>query len=349
MPQKISGNFGSLALDQWRGVALVLVLIAHGFHESGRVDGIGRVGVNLFFFISGVLVFRSLAGSSAAPWLHQASSFWHRRFWRLYPALMGYILVVLIGWVILQYSPDKNFDRGFNNFLNTFFAAVFYCVNYVPNPSPVFGHLWSLACEVQFYLLAPLIYLVAGRSIHRQNWIFGGSLFVLFMLGVLEPFVFKRPYDSQKYHFEFAVWPMMLGFFCEFKKDWSKLISSRWLTWANRFIMAGYSLGLLFLAIVGYKSKELTVALGTLLLLPCFLAYVIGSPFPNPMGGVLRWLGVRTYSIYLWQQSFTICYFLPIAWWPAGVLASVGIGSAWFRLLEQPFLSINRRIKGGGT
>jgi peptidoglycan/LPS O-acetylase OafA/YrhL len=32
------------ALDQWRGLALVLVLVAHAFHESGRVDGLGRVG-----------------------------------------------------------------------------------------------------------------------------------------------------------------------------------------------------------------------------------------------------------------------------------------------------------------
>jgi hypothetical protein len=51
----------SVALDQWRGLALVLVLISHGFFFSDCVHGIGRVGVNLFFFISGVLVFRSLA------------------------------------------------------------------------------------------------------------------------------------------------------------------------------------------------------------------------------------------------------------------------------------------------
>ena len=50
---------GSIALDQWRGLALLLVLISHGFFFTDRVNGIGRVGVNLFFFISGILVFRS--------------------------------------------------------------------------------------------------------------------------------------------------------------------------------------------------------------------------------------------------------------------------------------------------
>ena len=61
-----SGSLGnSVALDQWRGLALVFVLVSHGFYFTERVHGIGRVGVNLFFFISGVLVFRSLAKSRA--------------------------------------------------------------------------------------------------------------------------------------------------------------------------------------------------------------------------------------------------------------------------------------------
>lgn len=48
----------SVALDQWRGLALMLVfvLISHGFYLTDRVHGAGRVGVNLFFFISGLLV-----------------------------------------------------------------------------------------------------------------------------------------------------------------------------------------------------------------------------------------------------------------------------------------------------
>ena len=49
-----AGN--SAALDQWRGLALVLVLISHGLFFTSRVPGervpgLGRVGVNLFFFI----------------------------------------------------------------------------------------------------------------------------------------------------------------------------------------------------------------------------------------------------------------------------------------------------------
>src|SRR5215469_4204546 len=57
----------SIALDQWRGFALLLVLVSHGFFFTNMVNGIGRIGVNIFFFISGILVFRSLNTSLGAP------------------------------------------------------------------------------------------------------------------------------------------------------------------------------------------------------------------------------------------------------------------------------------------
>ena len=70
------GGGNSTALDQWRGLALVFVLISHGFYFTGRVHGIGRVGVNLFFFISGVLVFRSLTS-------HRDATAWGADSWIL--------------------------------------------------------------------------------------------------------------------------------------------------------------------------------------------------------------------------------------------------------------------------
>jgi len=86
------------------------------------------------------------------------------------------------------------------------------------------------------------------------------------------------------------------------------------------------------------------VALGALLLAPCLLAYARNWPFGRFYGGaVLAWLGQRTYSIYLWQQAFTICHFLPVPWWPLGAVVSVFVGAIWFQWFEVPFLSTRRR------
>src|SRR5438105_9675713 len=85
----------SAALDQWRGLALVLVLISHAFYYTGRVHGSGRVGVNLFFFISGILVFRSLSKEKATSKWKRGAEFWKRRLIRLYPALLTYVVAVI--------------------------------------------------------------------------------------------------------------------------------------------------------------------------------------------------------------------------------------------------------------
>jgi len=91
---------GSIALDQWRGLALVLVLVSHGFFHTNRVNGIGRVGVQLFFFISGMLVFRSLSRFRSESRFEYARSFWVRRLRRLYPAMLAYTIAMLpIVWL----------------------------------------------------------------------------------------------------------------------------------------------------------------------------------------------------------------------------------------------------------
>jgi peptidoglycan/LPS O-acetylase OafA/YrhL len=60
-------------------------------------------------------------------------------------------------------------------------------------------------------------------------------------------------------------------------------------------------------------------------------------------GQAMKWLGERTYSIYLWQEPFTICNYLPNLLQPAGALVSIAVGGLWFHLFERPFLSASRR------
>ena len=98
---------GSIALDQWRGFALILVLFQHALFFTNRVNGLGRIGVNLFFFISGILVYRSLHKEEAVKSGWQlARSFWWRRFRRLYPALIAYVLTMLVPVACLEITES---------------------------------------------------------------------------------------------------------------------------------------------------------------------------------------------------------------------------------------------------
>jgi peptidoglycan/LPS O-acetylase OafA/YrhL len=338
IPISEQDRLGSVALDQWRGLALVLVLISHGFYFTDRVNGIGRVGVNLFFFISGILVFRSLSRTRAATAWERSRSFWWRRFRRLYPAMITYTLAMLAGVWFLQHRPNLPPGSDLGTYLRALPVTLIYGTNYYTDESPMsLGHLWSLACEMQFYLLAPLIYIAGGATERQRLAVFGAFLAILAGLGMAQPFV-----GLGKYHFEFAVWPMMFGFCCEYKRSWFLRISNRLVTWILWFglVTCGASLCIM---LFGMETKPLVVATGALLLVPCLMAYLFGRPMPGAAGRGMKWMGERTYSIYLWQQPFTLCNFLPNVLHPAGALISVAVGGVWFHFFERPFLSAGRR------
>jgi len=336
-PVSEQDRLGSIALDQWRGLALALVLISHGFFFTNRVNGLGRVGVNLFFFISGILVFRSLSRSRAKTDWKRTRSYWWRRLRRLYPALIAYVLAMLPVVWLLQHRPNLPAESDFGTYLKAMPLSLTASINYFGNVPWSLGHLWSVACEMQFYLLAPLIFIAGGATVRRRNLVFGILLLVLAGLGAAQPFI-----GGGKYHFEFAVWPMMLGFFCEHKRDCLRRILG---LPATLIFWTGIGAGVLgmLLMLLGLKMKPLVVASGALLLVPCLLAYLFGRPVPWIAGRWLRWLGERTYSIYLWQEPLTICNFLPNALQLVGALVSVAVGGVWFHCFERPFLSSSRR------
>jgi peptidoglycan/LPS O-acetylase OafA/YrhL len=85
--------------------------------------------------------------------------------------------------------------------------------------------------------------------------------------------------------------------------------------------------------------KKPVIAVGAGVILPCLLGYLFGLPFPGRVGRFLAWAGERTYSIYLWQQPFTICDFLPLTLQPVGAAFSIVVGACSFSLFEKPFMS----------
>jgi Tol biopolymer transport system component len=215
-------------------------------------------------------------------------------------------------------------------------AALLFSINYWPAPPPSLAHLWSVACEMQFYALAPVLYFLGrGRS---HVWV--ALLGLLVGVGVLAPLLDPRGVD--KYHFEYAVWPMMLGFCCEhWKPRLAALPGSTFLSWAGVVALIA-SLALMPL---GIQTKQLVIAGGSLSLAPCFFSYLSGRALTGRVGVILTWLGRRTYSIYLWQQPLTICGYLPTILHPLGAVLSTFVGAVSFRWFEQPFLSRSRQLR----
>ena len=321
------------ALDQWRGLALLLVLISHGFFFTNRVDGIGRVGVNLFFFISGILVFRSLSRGPQGFWTG-ARYFWVRRTRRLVPAKYFYLfamaaLVLLVGQTVAP--PD--FRRSFFNSLP---SSLLYYRNYYHGGIPgvrenLTGHLWSLGCEMQFYLLAPLLYFAGGRTFARRVIVWGLLLAALMAGGVI-----WRSNMEIKYTFQVAAWPMMAGFFAQYLRETFPRAATELATpcaWAGALSLAALTPVLLL------AGKNAVVLTGTPLVAGCLGCYLLGFAPRGRLGGAFHYLGNRTYSMYLWQQPLTIGGLLPSWLHPFGSLLAVPLGALSFRYLEEPFMS----------
>ena len=156
------------ALDGVRGVAILLVVthmlspLGDPASLLGRIAsfgfGVGWVGVQLFFVLSGFLITGILLDTQGAP--NQLRAFYARRVLRIFPLyyatlFVAFVVLPLIGRV----GPALAHDRAHQVWLWT------YLGNWVASTdaaSRTFPHFWSLAVEEQFYLLWPLV--VRGRS-----------------------------------------------------------------------------------------------------------------------------------------------------------------------------------------
>ncbi|MCG8312947.1 MAG: acyltransferase [Pseudomonadales bacterium] len=150
-------------IDGLRAIAVMSVI---AFHSGvGALSG-GYVGVDVFFVISGYLI-TTLIYREIQEDRFTFRSFYKRRAARLLPALSLTLFIVLIFGFI--FYNNKTFDNlGKELFFSSFGAAnILFAqgVNYFAKDEayqPLI-HLWSLGVEEQFYIVWPIILLLAFR------------------------------------------------------------------------------------------------------------------------------------------------------------------------------------------
>ena len=170
-------------LDGLRAFAVIGVL---AFHDN-RLSG-GFLGVDLFFALSGFLITTLLIDELQRTNTIDLIGFWGRRLRRLLPAVMVLLIVVVIffrlfadtgQWIITSNdAPWAQFYLA--NWHQISSGAGYWDAFAAPS---AFKHLWSLAIEEQFYLVWPLLVVLAWR-IGRTR-----CLAALTGIGILASFV----------------------------------------------------------------------------------------------------------------------------------------------------------------
>lgn len=154
------------SVDGLRAVAVTLVVAYH--LVPGSVPG-GMIGVDLFFVISGFVIGRSLLTELQTTHRISMVGFMHRRFSRLMPPLVAAVALTMLAVIVWAPETLTTFRRDVVASL-TYTANWWFILSDRPyaeafSAPPVLQHMWSIAVEEQFYLVAPILVLfVADRT-----------------------------------------------------------------------------------------------------------------------------------------------------------------------------------------
>ncbi|MFO7689298.1 MAG: acyltransferase family protein, partial [Cryobacterium sp.] len=349
VPGQASRSPRLAGLDGLRALAVLAVVLYHFFPEA--IPG-GFLGVDVFFVISGFLITGLLVSEHARTGRVDLRRFWQRRLKRLVPPLVPVILLGCAGAFVL--GGDVLMGLGVQ-----LMGAVTFGYNWVSLLSEVsyfsadqpelFRNLWSLAVEEQFYLLWPLALLLLLRIRHDRVRL---ALILLFAalsaawMGALftpsgDPT--RAYYGSDSHSFG-----LLLG--AALALVLRRSAGSRNRLRRLRPWLGGAALGLLCAAVWLLPSDSAATYRGGLLAVSLLTAVVIwaavrGGRFGHALDvAPLRYLGERSYGIYLWHWPILVLMRLA---WPPSLHSAVPIAlataaltllaaAASYRFVEKP-------------
>jgi peptidoglycan/LPS O-acetylase OafA/YrhL len=345
-------------LDGLRAIAVAAVFLYHS-----RIDWLpgGFLGVDLFFVLSGYLITSLLLVEWEARNRIDLRGFWLRRARRLLPAVVVVVLAALVLAAIFA-RADLARTRGdavssllyYTNW-HLIIANHSYFVR-MGNPS-LLQHLWSLAVEEQFYVIWPLL-LVPGLVLVGRR-----RLPMLVATGIAASavlmWILYTPTDPSRVYYgtDTRAFLLLMGILLALVWPMLERLRGALPVLELAGVAALIATVLLFRQMVDfdptlYRGGDLAAAF-------CFTVLIAAVAHPetglSQALGVapLRWIGERSYGIYLWHWP-VIELMRPgvdIPWTGPGVVVAqaaivVTAAALSYRFVEQPIRtgSLQRRL-----
>ncbi|HEY7965479.1 MAG TPA: acyltransferase family protein [Solirubrobacteraceae bacterium] len=307
-------------IDGLRAIAVAAVFVYHA--DGGWLPG-GFLGVDVFFVISGYLITSLLLAEFALEGRIRLLRFWAGRARRLLPALF----LLLAACLLVGATIERGKLVGLHG---DALASIFYVANWrfiFDNESyfAAFGrpgllrHLWSLAVEEQFYLLWPPLFLVAMRVLRRGRrrlalpvlvaLAAAGSTALMWALYVPGSNTSRIWYGTDT-----RAAPILVGVLLAFAwppsamPDWSSLRARRALDATSVAALAA----IVYLFATLHDYDQFLYQGGFLVLALCSAVLLGAVVHPSSAigralaAGVPRWIGERSYGIYLWHWPILV-------------------------------------------
>ena len=358
------------ALDGLRGIAVLLVIGYH-FRPGSGFSG-GWMGVDVFFALSGFLITSLVLDELATTGRFSFLRFHVRRALRLQPALWLFLAVWLVGLVMLRHfywfetvpgfaaapGPPTDLWVGARGALTAMGEVNnWFSVRHVAMP-PI-GHLWSLSIEEQFYLVWPALLLVVARL--RPQWMLRATL-GLGLASALDCLVqWNGGAGTDRIYFSTDTRAQALLAGCLVAQLWTsgrleQMLASRA---TRRALFSGAATVLGAVAWFATDRSAFRYRGGFTLIAVAAAVLVAVLAVEEPAGrtarsvpaavrvlswGPLRYVGSRSYAVYLWNYVFAT-WFHPLGGWSIvpGVVATLVAAEVSWRVVERPALVLKSR------
>lgn len=343
-------------LDGIRAIAVIMVL---AYHLKLALFKSGFLGVTVFFVLSGYLITGILISEVEEEGTIDLKNFWLRRIRRLVPAVMSMAVVIIFVSAVVNRiiftKGCKDFLAsvlGFNNWWQIFHKVSYFEAAGVPSP---FTHCWSLAIETQFYLIYPLILLgiyklvkSRGEGRAKRGLLFAGVTLLLALISVILMIVLFDPQqDASRVYYGTDTRAFSLLFGALLAILWEYRMVPRRLSASVNMVLGSVSFVVLLvmtIAINGssnfwYRGGQFFGTILTVLMVyavsgrKTWLSRFLSNP-------VLKWIGDRSYSIYLWHYPIILLISkgLKASWWITliEIVLSVVLAELSYRFIETP-------------
>jgi peptidoglycan/LPS O-acetylase OafA/YrhL len=321
-------------LDGLRAISIGLVIISHsggsGPPPLKSLIAKGEFGVDIFFVLSGYLITHLLIAEESRFGSSDLRKFYLRRALRILPPAMLYLsCVTILG--LLGVLALRPWDV---------IPCVFFFRN-LTTGAPVTAHFWSLSIEEQFYLLWPMTLSLVRSS--RARFALIGALVVAAPFWRHINMVASGAQYVNFWRIDLNYDPLLIG--CGLALIRSSgvrmpaVLQSRYVPIVSLTGIIASLFWLGQLRVVRAFSPSISYFCVALL-----INYVVEHPI-GAIGTLLNyrwvvWLGVLSYSLYIWQQlAFTLANNLG-----AALIFALAMATLSYYVVERPFNSLRNRF-----